>query len=205
MQNPRQVYPQGRVTVMLTAAQYIAIATLDKAQLYQSVTTVNQPAAPSLLGTVQNGETVFGPYASGGTFDIVAGAAPVSYEIGVASPRNLSEMQAQLQGAPGVLNATGTLTAAMILAGIVTSTTAAAVVATLDTGAVMDTVMAGMRIGDSFDWAAINTGGANAFTVTASAGHTIVGSGVVALGSAATFRTRRTAAQTWITYRLSGL
>lgn len=108
-----------------------------------------------------------------------------------------------VQGAPGTLDATGTLTAALIQSGIVTSSTAAAVVATLDTGTAMDTAMgAFMNIGDSFDWVAINTGGANAFTVTASATHTIVGAGAVALGTSGRFRTRKTAANTYVTYRV---
>ena len=60
-----------------------------------------------------------------------------------------------------------------------------------------------MEIGESFDWSAINTGAANAFTVTAAAsGHTVVGAGAVALSSSGTFRTRKTAADTFVTYRL---
>lgn len=105
------------------------------------------------------------------------------------------------QGTPGVLNATGTLTAAMIASGIVTSTTAAGVTATLDTGAVMDAALE-MEVGESFDWSAIATG-ANAFTVTAAAsGHTVVGAGAVATTTSGTFRTRKTAADTFVTYRL---
>jgi hypothetical protein len=104
------------------------------------------------------------------------------------------------QGAPGVLNVTGTLTAAMIAAGIVTSTTAAAVVATLDTGAILDAALE-MEIGESFDWSVIATG-ANAFTVTASAGHTVVGVGAVATVTSGVFRTRKTAADTFVTYRV---
>jgi hypothetical protein len=100
-----------------------------------------------------------------------------------------------------VLNATGTLTAAMIASGIVTSTTAAAVTATLDTGTICDAALQ-MEIGESFDWSVINTGGANAFTAAAAAGHTLVGSGVVALTSSAIFRTRKTAANTFVTYRI---
>jgi uncharacterized protein YaiE (UPF0345 family) len=85
--------------------------------------------------------------------------------------------------------------------GIVTSTTALAVTATLDTGTVMDAAL-DMVVDEAFDWAAINTGGANAFTVTASATHTIEGSGVVALSTSAVFRTRKTAANTFVTSRL---
>ena len=109
------------------------------------------------------------------------------------------------QGAPGTLNATGTLTAALIRNGIVTSTTASAVTATLNTGALMDTALATVvEIGEGIEWSAINTGDTNAFTVTAAAsGHTVVGNGAVAAESSGRFFSRRTAANTWITYRLA--
>ena len=107
------------------------------------------------------------------------------------------------QGAPGALNATGTLTAALIRGGIVTSTTASAVTATLNTGAAMDTALPNMAIGDAFEWSAIKTG-ANTFTVAAAAtGHTIVGAGAVATVTSGRFLTRKTAAATYITYRLA--
>lgn len=105
------------------------------------------------------------------------------------------------QGAPGALNATGALTAALILGGLVTSTTAAAVTATLPTGAVMDAAVK-IEIGDAIEWSAINTG-SNAFTVTAAAsGHTVVGAGAVAANTSGRFLTRKTAADTFVTYRL---
>jgi len=48
----------------------------------------------------------------------------------------------------------------------------------------------------------INTGGSNAFTVTAATGHTIVGAAAVAASSSGLFRTRKTAANTFVTYRI---
>jgi hypothetical protein len=110
-----------------------------------------------------------------------------------------------LQGSQGSLNATGALTAALLKTGIVNSTTAAAVVATLDTGTAMDTSFASpdnLLVNEAFEWSAINTG-ANTFTVTAAATHTVVGSGVVAAGTSARFLTRKTAANTYVTYRLA--
>lgn len=195
------VYPQGRVQgIVIPAAGSIAVQTGDKAQVFQLVGFPNEPSVESLLGTVLNGETVFGPFASGATIIIIASAAQVAYAVGV-SPRVMVQAQSQTQGAPGVLNATGPLTAAMIAAGIVTSTAGAAVAATLDTGTVMDAAL-DMQIGDSFDWAVILTG-ANAFTVTASAGHTVVGNVVVPASKSGMFRTRKTAAATFITYGLA--
>jgi hypothetical protein len=60
-----------------------------------------------------------------------------------------------------------------------------------------------MPVGQSFTWGVVNTGGANAFTVTAAAsGHTVTGSGVVAHSTSATFRTIKVAADSFETYRL---
>lgn len=109
-----------------------------------------------------------------------------------------------IQGAPGALDATGTLTAALLATNVVTSSTAAAVTATVDTGTAMDTALSGVvAIGEAIDWSAINTGDTNAFTVTAASGHTLVGAGAVAASSSGRFRSRRTATATWVTYRLS--
>lgn len=206
MENAKQVYAQGRKEITLTAGQLLVVYSQSACQVLQRLGYPNEPdslVTPTGGNMLANTEVTFTP--AGGaaaTYVILPGAAPASYAVGL-TPRVLSQQQSQTQGAPGVLNATGTLTAAMIAAGLVTSTTAAAVAATLDTGAIMDTSL-DMAIGDSFDWAAIATG-ANSFTVTASASHTIVGSGVVATVSAASFRTRKTAAGTFVTYRLSGL
>ncbi|MFB1502124.1 hypothetical protein [Thiocapsa sp. N5-Cardenillas] len=129
----------------------------------------------------------------------IAAASPVYAAVGTAPV--IVERLAVAQGAPGALNTTGTLTAALIMGGLVTSTTAAGVTATLDTGAVMDAAST-FAIGDVFYWTAINTGG-NAFTVTAAAsGHTVVGAGAVAAGTSGRFATRKTAAATFITYRV---
>ena len=143
-----------------------------------------------------------GAFAAAARLVIEAGPSEAFVNIGTAAVP-IERRGLRGQGNPGVLDATGTLTAAMIASGIVTSTTAAAVTATLDTGAVMDGALK-MEIGESFDWSVINTGG-NAFTVTAAAtGHTVVGAGAVAAATSAIFRTRKTAANTFVTYRLAG-
>lgn len=196
------VYPQGglAIDINVPAAESIAVYTKDVAKVYRVVDYPNEPASRGLIGTVINGQTVFGPYASGATIRIHAGASEVLYQVGTDPV--VTELKGQrLQGAPTALNTTGTLTIAAILSGIVTSTTGAGVTATLDTGAICDAGLE-LAIGDSFDWSAINTGG-NAFTVTAAAsGHTVVGAGAVAGGTSGLFRTRKTAADTFVTYRI---
>ena len=114
-----------------------------------------------------------------------------------------------IQGTPGTLDTTGTLTAALIATGIVTSSAAADVTATLDTGALMDDGFPEVAIGEAITWSAINTHASNAFTVAAAAsGHTVVGpmvldGNVAGSSTAGMFRSCRTAADTWVTYRIA--
>lgn len=193
------IYSQGEATVSLNAGDGIAVYTRGEAQVYLVAGYPNYPTSESLLGTVINGQTVFAADAAARTVRIEAGSGDVLYNVGT-NPVVTEQYAARLQGAPGVLNATGNLTAAMILSGIVTSTTAAAVTANLSTGALLDAAVT-MAIGDSFDWSAINTG-PNTFTVTASSGHTVVGAGAVATATSGLFRTRKTAADTFVSYRI---
>lgn len=193
------IYSQGEATVSLNAGDGIAVYTRGEAQVYLVAGYPNYPTSESLLGTVINGQTVFAANAAARTVRIEAGSGDVLYNVGT-NPVVTEQYAARLQGAPGVLNATGNLTAAMILSGIVTSTTAAGVTANLSTGALLDAAVT-MAIGDSFDWSAVNTG-PNTFTVTASSGHTVVGAGAVATATSGLFRTRKTAADTFVSYRI---
>jgi hypothetical protein len=194
------VYPLGRVQVTLTANQSIAVFTSDKAVVTQLVGYPNEPTKPTVLGTVIGGQTVFGPFSSGATIIVEAAAAQVRYQIGTA-PQVMSQYASQIQGAPVAVDVTGAVSAAAIMGGIVTSTTAAAVAGTIPTGAVLDAASS-FAVNDSFDWSVINTGG-NTFTVTAASGHTIVGAAAVATATTGQFRTRKTAANTFVSYRIS--
>lgn len=191
----------GLVEITVNAADRIAIWSRAPVSVYQRLGVPNFPPSWSLLQNIAaDTEYRSAAFATGAVLRIQAGAADVFYNLGVTAviTENIGR---RAQPAPGTLNATGTLTALLIATGIVTSTTGALVTATLDTGTVMDAAL-DMVVDEAFDWAAINTGGANAFNVTASAGHTLEGSGAVALSSSAVFRTRKTAANTFVTSRL---
>lgn len=120
----------------------------------------------------------------------------------VPAPGNFSAVT-QVQATPATLNATGALTGAQLINGIITSTSAAAVVATLPLGTAMDTANPSFGINTSFNFSVINTGGTNTVTMTAATGFTIVGNAVVAASSSGRFRAVRTATGTWVLYRLS--
>ena len=206
------VFRQGEtINLVIPASSQIAVWTNGKAYVYQRNQTGGGPMGPKvLLATVLAGT----PYQSGVLSSTVTTLIeidnqtedPVRYQIGT-SALPLAAVDGGYQGAPGTLNATGTLTIALLLKRIVTSTTAAGTVATLDTGAVIDAAfqnalgVVGINIGDSIDWTIVNTG-PSTFTVTASAGHTLEGVGAVLTLISSTWRTRKTAAATYVSTRL---
>jgi hypothetical protein len=195
------VFTQGTVTVSVPAGEKIAVQAYSPASVFQEVGFPNFPEANDLLSVVENTTYVSSAFTNATNVIIQAGASGAAYAVGT-NPVISDSGKFQTQGAPGVLNATGTLTAAMILSGIVTSSTAAGVTATLAVGSVVDAASE-FAIGDSFDWAVINTG-PSTFTVTSpDSSHTIVGVGAVLTLISAVWRTRKTAADTFVSYRLS--
>jgi hypothetical protein len=193
------IYANGTATITIPATESVAVYSKGVATVSRNVGYPNVPATLDLLSTVDNTETVFGAYSAGAELVIEAGASDVSYEIGVA-PRVQSQLQAQNQAVPTAVDTTGAVSAEAMLGGIVTSA-AATVAGTIPTGTVMEAASE-FAIGDSFDWSVIKLG-ANDFTVTAATDHTIVGVAVVSTVTSAIFRTKKTAAGVFVTYRIA--
>lgn len=125
-------------------------------------------------------------------------------EAGVGS--GFRDVGRMTQPAPIAKTADFTATVADLLVGIITVTSASAVAATLPTGTLTDAgLAAGTAPSDAaFEWSLINLGSASgAVTMTAGTGHTYVGNATVAISTSARFRTRKTAANTFVTYRVA--
>ena len=105
------------------------------------------------------------------------------------------------QPTPATYAAAATLTVADLKTGIITYTGTAATL-TLPTGTLTEGGFNGIYTNMAFEWSVINTG-AGICTIGAGTAHTIVGSGTVAIGASARFASRRTAANTFVSYRLS--
>jgi hypothetical protein len=194
----------GEITI--PANESIAVACQGTAQVSRKLGFPNYPDQVSLIGTVINGQTVFGSYASGATIIVEAvGGVTAFYEVGTAPQVQQGRLVSGVQAAPVDIADGGSMayTPASILGGLVTATPTAGRNIQLPTGATMD-LASNFAINDFFDWSVI-TLAAFALTTTAGAsGHTLVGSGATAAtsGSAARFRTRKTAADTFVTYRI---
>jgi len=109
------------------------------------------------------------------------------------------------QQTPAAVTATGTLTIANLLTQIITSTSAIAVALTLPTGTLSDAGVSGgtSAVNTSFEYSIINLGSAvGDVTMVAGTAHTIVGSATVAVGTSGRFRCRKTATNTFVSYRV---
>jgi len=193
------VYPNGEKIFTIAALDRLAAFSEDDFEIYSKTEFSQYPDQWVLVSAVKAGiEYITAAYSAATQIKITPGASKVFYQEGVSA--TVLERRGQRgQPAPGVLDATGALTATLMAAGIVTSA-AATVAGTVPTGTVLDAALE-MEIGESFDWSVIKVG-ANGFTVTAATGHTLVGDAVVATATTGMFRTRKTAAVTYVTYRI---
>lgn len=117
------------------------------------------------------------------------------------------------QGAPAAKTVTAALTAAEIVGGLVTTTGATGPsIHQLPIGADIDAALPDLKIGEAFDFTIVNTGtGASTdATITVNTGVTIVGNPTVGsltdgtiISGSGTFRCRKTAAATYVVYRIA--
>lgn len=104
---------------------------------------------------------------------------------------------------PGNSNASTTLTVSQLKNTIFTTTPTSNVTFTLPTGTLTDAGFQDLQTNHTFNWSVINLASAT-FTATVAAGtdHTVVGNMVVSPNTSGRFATRKTAANTFVTYRV---
>lgn len=180
--------------IAVPSGQSITVFSQDAVVVSQDVGGVVTP-----LGTVTNAQQMFGPFGSDLFVILDSGASSAMYTVG-AAPIIRELMGNVVQRSPIAINAAGAIPLSAMANGVITSNSLLGITCTLPTGTAIDSAMSS-RIDDSFDWRVLAVG-LFGFTVGASAGHMIVGNATVGSGSAGVFRTRKTAANTFITYRI---
>jgi len=197
------VFTQGTVTVAVPAGEKIAVQAYSAASVFIQVGFPNFPEVDDLLTVVENTTFVSSAFTNATNVTIQAGASGANYAVGVA-PVISDDGNWQPQGAPADITdgASMIATAANLLTGIVTATPTTTRSIQLPTGANLD-LATEWAIGESFDFSLI-TLAAFALTITVNTGVTIVGSAATAAtsGASARFRVRKTAADTFIVYRV---
>ena len=108
----------------------------------------------------------------------------------------------QFAPAPTSKAAATTLTAAEVAAGII-NTTGTTYTVTLPAGSALDTYFSGVpAVNIGFDFSVINTASGTITIAVGASGMTSLGTLTVTTGVSANFRLRRTAANTYILYRV---
>jgi hypothetical protein len=110
------------------------------------------------------------------------------------------------QGAPSSQDTAATLTAAQLIAGILTSNPSGAVNLQLPLATAMDTALPSTVAENALDFSVISIAGStNLPTLTTNTGWTLVGAMTftAVVGNAGRFRARKTAAGAWTLYRLA--
>lgn len=188
--------------VMARSSERIAILSGQSITVFsQAAVIVSQDVQGVVtpLGTVTSTQQTFGPFGSDLTVVLDTGAGSVMYAVG-ASPIIQGLIGNHVQRAPVAINAAGAIPLSAMANGVITSNSLLGITGTLPTGAVIDAGMI-LRMDDSFDWRVLAVG-LFGFTIGAAAGHTIVGNATVSSGTSGVFRTRKTAASTFVTYRI---
>lgn len=191
-----RVVGKSRTDVVVPAGQSIMVFCQDSASVYEIV-----GASRNLLGTVSGRSQTFGPFAGGANISIDAGEYVAWYNVAM-SPVMTEMIVYRIQRAPIAINAAGAIPLSALVTGVINGGAGLlGITCTLPTGADID-ASSDFRVDDAFDWYVISTG-LGTFTVGASAGHTIVGTAGVGSTQSGHFRTRKTAANTFVTMRIA--
>lgn len=153
--------------------------------------------------------------ASAGTAAGLLNYCSVASDVVLLATLNATRVNATLrpQGVPAAKTVTAAITAAELVAGLITTTgVTAPSIHQLPTGTLIDAELPGVATGDSFDFTVTNTGtgASDDATITVNTDVTIVGNPTIGALTDATiiagsgrFRARRSAANTYVVYRLA--
>lgn len=103
--------------------------------------------------------------------------------------------------APASISTTATLTNANLQAQLI-NTTGTSYTVTMPLGTTLDTLVTWYKVDTGFDFSVINTA-SGTITIATNTGVTSLGALTIATGTSAQFRIRRTAASTYVVYRIS--
>jgi len=208
----RSIHPNGLVRIIVNAGDRIAIYSRRTVKVFQIVGRPNRAEKLDLIQLVPaDTEYRSAIFTNGATLGIEAGVAEVLYALGTGAviTENIGR---RAQPTPTAMTVTANITPAGLTSGLIIGTHAAGATQTytLPAGATLDLALE-MRIGESVDWSIINASAVAADTITvaqAGADHTIVGAAVIVSANSvpdntAVYRTRKTAADTFVTYRLA--
>lgn len=185
----------------MTAASFVKTSGTSS-QFLKANGSVDSTAYAPLTGA-----TFTGAVALNGGFSVDSTAFSVADTTGntsIAGTLQVGSNAFFYQPTPVSVSTATTLTIANLLNGIITaSSSGTSYTLTLPTGTLTDAgIMSGaLPVNTGFYWSVIYTGG-NTVTIGSATGHSITGNSAIAATTSARFFTRKTAANTFTTYRV---
>jgi len=218
LNNPTIVGSQTTATLFNTVATTVNFAGAATTMLIGTATTTNFTLGG---GTASAGViNLFAGPTTGVTLNLGTALTTSSINVGTAQTTgnlilgNTASTTGQIQlrsnlalyqpAPPTTITATGALVVASMKLRIIQVTSATAVTLTPDTGTTIDAAFSGMAVDTAFEFTIINTGSAaGAVTMAVATGVTYIGSTTVAISTSGTYRARKTAANTFVMYRVA--
>lgn len=214
MTAPQIVYSNGTLDITVAVSDKITASSAGPFKVWKQVGYPNQPNSWTLLDSVDSAPYAYTSAAMSAStvVRIEAGASEVEYFTGTSV---LESMFIVEQPAPTAMTTAATITVGALATQLITGTqsSGATVAYTLPTGTVLDAGV-DLAIGQGFDFVISNLSAAAADTITLTANTdiTIVGVAIVQsvhvstggiTGATGTFRLRKTAANTFVCYRIA--
>lgn len=191
----------------------VSSAEITDGEIVNADISASAAIAFSKLAALTSAQILVGNGSNVATAVAMSGDGSLS-NAGVFSTTKVAGAPKRTQGAPTAKTVSATLTAAEILAGIVTVNQAAGATSAqqLPTVADLETALTGEANDDAFDFSVINTSTVDAedASITTNTGWTLVGSMDIhaysaagSLNSSALFRARKTGSSAWTLYRIA--
>jgi hypothetical protein len=212
----------GVITSASATALAVGLAGATNPAFVVDSSTGSQAAGLKVTGAVAAGTVAAAVVSSGADASLTVnakgtgtiGIGTVSTGVVTITPNLFNRGRLlRAQAAPAAKTVTAGISAAELIAGLITTTgVTGPSIHQLPTGTEIDGVLPGIATGDSFDFTIINTGvgAADDATVTVNTDVTIIGNPTVGaltdatiISGSGTFRARRSAANTYVVYRIS--
>lgn len=195
-------FTTGAYNTVIGASAGYSLTTGSQNVLIGSSSTASTAAGYAITTGQYN--VVIGPYTgNSGGLDIRTASNFVVFADGQSNIRqvfNSSGVSLTAQGAPASITTTATLTGAQVLGGLI-NTTGTTYTVTMPLGTSLDTALVGCPTDFAFNFSVINTA-SGTITMAVNTGITSLGSLSISTGTSATYRVRKTAANTFVMYRI---
>jgi hypothetical protein len=203
--------PTTTAQVVTNLSQAGGLATQNTAQTLTNKTLTNPTVStgtftsPALvtpaIGAATGTSLALTGLATVGTTLGVTGATTLSSTLAVAGLSTFTGAVVVYTPAPASISAVATLTNANLQAQLI-NTTGVSYTVTMPLGSTLDTLITWAAVDLGFDFSVINTA-SGTITMAANTGVTTLGGLTIATGVSAQFRIRRTAASTYVMYRIA--